>query len=175
MELALVGNQIDRLAAAAHYVIAHGGTDLGRTKLNKILWFADCKSWRTRGQTITGLTDYVKLQYGPVPPGLDWALTQLASAGAIKFAPHYVGTYIRHAYVSLRSPVGNHLSVDDQSILSEVIGATNELTAFEVSELSHDALWHETPHGGKIPVSAASVQTMSPDTKIIDWAKSYRV
>jgi hypothetical protein len=49
------------------------------------------------------------------------------------------------------------------------------MTAFEVSELSHDALWHETPHAGKISVEAASVKMFeAPDPRILDWARSRR-
>lgn len=168
---------IDRLAAAAHFVIANAGYELGKTKLNKILWFADCAAWRRRGQTITGLTHYTKLQYGPVPPRLDTALMRLTADGAIQADRHYVGTYVRHGFFSKKSPtLGNILNAEEQSILTEIIDAVRNMTAFEVSELSHDDLWHQTIHGGKISVEAASVKMFeTPDPRIIEWARSRRV
>ncbi|OYX51355.1 MAG: hypothetical protein B7Y90_01660 [Alphaproteobacteria bacterium 32-64-14] len=167
---------LQRLAAAAHFVIANAGDDLGKTKLNKILWFADCAAWRRTGRTITGLTHYAKLQYGPVPPKLDAALMLLAADGAVESDKHYVGTYVRHGFFSKKSPAtGNILGPDEQAILSEIIDAVRNMTAFEVSELSHDALWHETAHGGKISVEAASVKMFeTPDPRILDWARSRR-
>lgn len=162
------------MAAAAHYVIATGGAGLGRTKLNKVLWFADCQCWRKHGHTITGLSDYVKLQYGPVPPRLDLALSRLSADGRIAFDSQYVGTYVRHGFRSLREPIGNALSRDEISILDDVVTAVSSMTAFEVSELSHDALWHATPYGGKIPVRAAAVQHEPPDQRILDWARGQR-
>jgi hypothetical protein len=167
---------VDRLAAAAHFVIANAGDELGKTKLNKILWFADCTAWRRYGRTITGLTHYTKLQYGPVPPKLDAALMALTAEGAIESAKHHVGTYVRHGYFPIKpASVGNILGHDEQAILAEIIEAVRTMTAFEVSELSHDALWHETAHGGKISVEAASVRMFeTPDPRIIDWAKSRR-
>lgn len=172
-----MGDQtLERLGAAAHFVIATAGDDLGKTKLNKVLWFADCAAWRRHGRTITGLTHYTKLQYGPVPPKLDAALMVLVADGAIESHKHHVGTYVRHGFTSRKSPSsGNVLGSDEQAILAEIIDAVRDMTAFEVSELSHDALWHETVHGGKISVEAASVKMFeTPDPRILEWAKSRR-
>lgn len=168
---------IDHLAAVAHFVIDEAGTELGRTKLNKILWFADCASWRRHGRTITGLTEYVKLQYGPVPPRMDLALAKLVESGAIRTDSYLVGTFTRHGFISTRhtDASANHLGPEDKDILREIITAVRPLSAFDVSELSHDALWHETPHGGKISVEAASVkQVTPPDLRVIEWTKRRR-
>lgn len=164
---------LDRLASVAHFVIAEDKAgDIGKTKLNKILWFADCAAWRRLGRTITGLTEYAKLQYGPVPPRIDFALNRLVADGSVRTDSHYVGTYVRHAFVSLKSPhIGNLLTPEDKEILSSVMEAVRPLTAFEVSELSHDALWEETPHGAMIPVQAASAQLVAPDERILEWAR----
>lgn len=166
---------LERLAAAVHYVIARtDGHDLGRTKLNKILWFADCAAWRRVGRTITGLAEYVKLQYGPVPQRMDQALTHLRNEGFIRSDSQYVGPYVRHGYQSVRTPRwDNQLGQDDKQILDEIIEAVRPMTAFDVSELSHDALWHATPYGQKISISAAAVQFTAPDERIREWARSY--
>lgn len=173
LEPKLDNGNLERLASVAHFVISEDRAgDLGKTKLNKILWFADCAAWRRLGRTITGLTEYAKLQYGPVPPRIDSALMALAREGSVRANSHYVGTYVRHAYVSLTEPhVGNVLSHEDKEILREVMEAVRPLTAFEVSELSHDALWDETPNGQMIQVSAAAAQLVTPDARILEWAR----
>ncbi|MEL7481791.1 MAG: Panacea domain-containing protein [Pseudomonadota bacterium] len=162
-----------RLAAAVHFVIHEtSGQDLGKTKLNKILWFADCDAYRRHGETVTGLASYVKLQYGPVPNGIDLVIRDLIADGSIEQDSHQVGTYIRHGYNSLAAPGDtNCLSERCKQVLQNVIEAVRPLTAFEVSEISHDALWEETPHGGEIPVAAAASQPVTPDQRIMEWAQ----
>lgn len=172
----MADNVIEQLAAAVHYVIAKAdGHDLGKTKLNKILWFADCAAWRAHGRTITGLNEYVKLQYGPVPPRIDLALSHLEQQRLTATVHEYVGPYLRFAYRSLVEPrTDNYLSPQDRQILDSVIEAVRPMTAFDVSELSHDALWHATPYGQRIAVAAAAVQHTPPDERIREWARSVR-
>ena len=169
-------SSIEQLAAAAHYVIATAdGHDLGKTKLNKILWFADCAAWRSHGRTITGLKEYIKLQYGPVPPRIDMALSILAQQRLAESIDQYVGPYVRFGYRSLVEPrADNYLSTEDRKILDSVIEAVRPMTAFDVSEISHDALWHSTPYGQRIAVAAAAVQHTPPDERIREWARSVR-
>jgi uncharacterized phage-associated protein len=167
---------VEQLAAVVHYVIAKAdGHDIGKTKLNKILWFADCAAWRSHGRTITGLNEYVKLQYGPVPPRIDMALSYLGREGRADLVHQYVGPYIRLSYRPLVEPQqNNHIAPLDRQILDDVIEAVRPMTAFDVSELSHDALWHATPYGQKISVAAAAVQHTPPDERIREWARNVR-
>ncbi|MAT33742.1 MAG: hypothetical protein CMK06_01130 [Ponticaulis sp.] len=164
---------IDKLSAAVHYVIAKDSrSEIGKTKLNKILWFADCAAWRKFGKTVTGLDAYAKLQYGPVPPNIDLALLKLQTEHRIKSNTHYVGTYQRFGYLSLQAPnADNLLSSDERAVLDDVLDAVSDMTAFDVSELSHDALWEATPHGEMIPVQAAASQFITPDERILEWAR----
>ncbi len=167
---------IERLSAVTHYVIAKtDGHDLGKTKLNKILWFADCAAWRSYGRTVTGLTEYIKLQYGPVPPRIDLVLSKLGQEKLAETVHQHVGPYVRFNYRSLVAPRGDNLvGPQERQILDEIIEAVRSMTAFDVSELSHDALWHATPYGQRISVAAAAVQHTPPDDRIREWAKSVR-
>jgi hypothetical protein len=166
---------LQKLASAVHFVIAEAdGQELGRTKLNKILWFADCAAWRLHGRTVTGLENYIKLQYGPVPPRMDAAISALVRDGAVRTDPHYVGSYVRHGYLACRTPNPNELGAEERKLLQEIVAAVRPMTAFDVSELSHDALWHATPYGKAISVAAAAVQFTPPDERIREWARSYR-
>lgn len=164
---------LDKFSAAVHYVISKDDFgDVGKTKLNKILWFSDCAAWRKLGHTITGLKEYAKLQYGPVPPNIERVLLKLSLSGKISADQHYVGTYLRHAY-KVRKPYGkkNILSNEELEIIDSVMSAVKPLSAFDVSELSHDELWEATPHGKMIPVQAAASQFITPDERIMDWAR----
>ncbi|RYD69953.1 MAG: DUF4065 domain-containing protein [Verrucomicrobiaceae bacterium] len=169
-------NALERLAAAVHYVIvATGDHDLGKTKLNKILWFADCAAWRKHGRTVTGLSEYTKLQYGPVPPRVDVALNMLQTNRSVEPVTQIVGPYVRYNYRAL-APFRqtNYIGLQEREILDDIIEAVKPMSAFDVSELSHDALWHATPYGQKIAVSAAAVQFTAPDQRIREWAQTHR-
>src|SRR6266540_3373874 len=74
----------NRLAALAHYIIWKcDPAVLGAVKLNKILWFADLEYYRRTSRTITGATEYTKLQHGPVPKGILRALEALEAEDKI--------------------------------------------------------------------------------------------
>ena len=68
----------DRLATAAHYVIARSPPEkLEAVKLNKVLWYSDLLNYRRTGKTITGAQSYIKRQFGPVPENIMPTLSQL--------------------------------------------------------------------------------------------------
>ena len=71
----------DRLPALAHYVIdGCEPHELGAVKLNKALWFADREAFIAFGRTLTG-REYIKLENGPVPRGINAALSELKANG----------------------------------------------------------------------------------------------
>ena len=73
-----------RFEEAVHYVIASTRPDeLGKTKLAKVLFFADLDAYRRTGKPITEAT-YVKRQHGPMPEQLYTAIKALASSDKIR-------------------------------------------------------------------------------------------
>src|SRR5947208_1520217 len=72
----------ERLTAMMGY-IASKGTDVYKTKLNKLLFYADFTNYYLHGHSISG-SSYVHLPYGPVPENYESHLQLAAEAGAIQ-------------------------------------------------------------------------------------------
>src|SRR5207302_260927 len=62
-----------------------GDTRFGKTKLNKLLFYADFLAYQKTGQSITG-EEYVKQPFGPVPARAEQCLRALESGGALAIA-----------------------------------------------------------------------------------------
>lgn len=164
----------ERLAAATHYVIArHHPSHMGATKLNKVLWFADCEHYRRHGRTITGEAAYVRKPNGPCTAQFDATLGLLKERGAIceESVPTYIG-YPRREFHSLVPPDVSLFSGEEIDILNEVAKEIARLTAQEASDLSHDDLWTETPSNGLMPVAAGAVKVGGLAADDMDWARA---
>lgn len=162
----------DRTKQVAHYIIARSTPEkLGSTKLNKVMWFADIIAYRATGKTITGQTSYQKQKYGPVPNGIVIAVRALINEGAVtrREAPTPQG--IRHEFLWLQEPNIDIFSAAEIDIINQMIAAVcDNYSAVSISELSHDALWEETPMFEQIDIGAASVDIRPMYGKYLDWA-----
>ncbi|MDH4248011.1 MAG: Panacea domain-containing protein [Deltaproteobacteria bacterium] len=158
-----------------HYVInkCKNPSNLGATKLNKILWFSDTFAYRSIGVSISGCA-YEKRQHGPVPRGVVSVLDQLVKKQKIavkepdtKYAPR--------EFVSLSPPDTAVFSDDEREILDIVIDEiTENHTAKSISDLSHDAIWNAANIGEEIPLFAVfAVAEEEPSDK--DFARAMRV
>lgn len=166
----------DKLAAAAHLVIAAlPPTELGATKLNKILWFADCEFYRRHGRSLTGETHYVRRDFGPCPNGMNRSLTTLKDAGAIAEQTRYVGSFPQRAFLSLQEPaIGAFDAEEIHVLLSEAVKIA-PLTAAEASAASHDDLWEAGEDGDLMSVEAGSVRVFAPPPEVVSISFSGRL
>jgi hypothetical protein len=95
----------DKLAAAVHLVIGRlPPGDLGATKLNKILWAADCEFFRRHGRSLTGETEYIRKDQGPCPANIEEVLTKLKAEGAIIESRQQVVSFARREFMALTEP-----------------------------------------------------------------------
>ena len=163
----------DKLAAAAHLVIARlPPGDLGATKLNKILWFADCEFYRRHGRSLTGETEYVRKDNGPCPAGISSVIARLKESGAIAEQPQRIADYTRREFTALRQPdVQRSLTAEEVDVLLTVALEVARMSAKKASDLSHTDLWHATPNKGRMSVEAGSVRVLPPSPEVIDWAR----
>lgn len=164
-------NGNNRLAEVAHYIIARTPPEmLGATKLNKVLWFVDCLAYRKWGRSLTGLTHYVRLQNGPVPSGLTDAIHTLKSDGKVMEDPQITPVGVRREFVSLQEPDFENFSAAEIDLIRAVIDTIRPMSARRVSDLSHDALWHELADGASITVAAGSVMPEPMSDAAYQWA-----
>ena len=163
----------DKLAAAAHLVVARSAPGvIGATKLNKILWFADCEYYRRHGRSLTGETAYRRLEFGPCPNGIGSVLDRLKRDNAIAETPHQIAHLTQRTFVAIADPDLRTLTGEEVDILLTVAQEISVMTAKEASELSHDDLWQATEPNGLMSVEAGSVRVLAPTPEVIEWAKA---
>lgn len=161
----------EKLAEAVHYVCAKTPAErLGNVKLHKILYFSDMFNYLETGQPITGV-EYVKQKFGPTARHLAATLKGLEASGKLKvFQEEYFG-YWKKAYVSQTPYVRSALSQPETQVLDKFIDYVADLSASEVSEISHDAAWESVSMGEVIPYSSI-FRVIAPeiDEEDVAWA-----
>jgi hypothetical protein len=127
----------------------------GATKLNKVLYFAECAHIRTHGVPITGVA-YQKLPQGPAPRQLVPVRERLIEQGdATLEEGQYFGRPL-HRLVPHRGPRVKALSPEDLTTVDQVITALWGNTASQVSDRSHQELgWIMVDEYEDIPLSTA--------------------
>lgn len=164
----------DRLGALLHYIIAAVPPDLlGAVKLNKVAWFADRDAFIRMGRTISG-REYIKLERGPVPSGVEVELDHLKRSGAIVERRVNVVDYSRREFEAAAPADASAFSADERSIIDDVISFVRDKSAAEISEISHDEVWAEHDLGETIPMHrAAAAASLQPvDERALQWARS---
>jgi len=163
----------NRLAALAHYVIWKcAPADLGATKLNKILWFADLEHYHHTGHSITGATVYTKLQHGPVPKDIMRALEALTAEQKIAQSTENYYGFPKTMFLALTRPDLSPFTADEIAtvdMIAELI--CHDHTAASISRLSHDALWEETEVGADMSIGAGAVVSGEATAEDLAWAR----
>jgi hypothetical protein len=163
----------NRLPELVHYLIWRcDPADLGATKLNKICWYSDLDAYRTLGRTITGATEYIRLQFGPTPKGVHNVIDQLFQKGRIAVSKENFYGRPKTMYLSQVKPDIAAFSSEEIVIvdaIAEIICSKHSATS--ISRISHDALWEEIELGADIPIAAAAVipGEITPDD--VSWAE----
>lgn len=163
-----------KLKELVHYVChkVRDPSKLGKTKLNKVLFYADFQTYLDTGTSMTGET-YVKFQHGPVSKHIQEIIAELESEGAIATRETKHHGYRKKEYVALEEPELSQFSADEISITDGVIDdVCREHTAASISEFSHNHIWEAAEIGEEIPYEAALVYMLGeiePDD--MAWAK----
>lgn len=172
--LKMLSSNSDRTSMLAHYIISRALPDeLGATKLNKVMWYADLEAYRTIGKTISGQSSYRKLQNGPVPNNIQEVLSELRSDGKIVVRHAHTPVGIRHEFIEAESPDVDAFSPQEIDIINQVLNWVRRFSANGISEKSHEDmehLWEEIGLGDQIPIGAASIISGDISADDLDWA-----
>ena len=152
---------MSRFEQAMHYVVSTTKPDeLGKTKLAKVLFYADLEAFRRTGSTITE-SKYIKLPRGPVPQQFYATIDNLAREGKIAQKRQDLFGKEQHQFWSTSAPDLSGLTAQDVALLSEV---TKEIcgnhTASSISDLTHNAAWNCAEDNEEIPLSAFLVASL---------------
>lgn len=137
-------------AAMLYFLQQINNKFLGKTKLMKLLYYADYEWIRNRGISITG-DSYVALPYGPTPKHGQEALRRLANRGAIRIEKAKLGDYDQERYLALQDLNDSVFTREEGDHLAEVARRFEHWTAKQMSDLSHEEFpWQSTTLGEEI-------------------------
>ncbi len=152
--------------------LSEGDPRCGRTKLNKILFYADFGAYRKLGRSISGQT-YLKREFGPVAGGLPATIDAMVADGECVWASrdHYGRSL--HKLLPLREPDLAVFDAAEVDLVRQVVEELWELNATEVSDLSHRFIgWQAAEIGEEIPYSTVLVAPMRPlSGDEVEWAQ----
>ncbi len=130
---------------------SEGDETFGRTKLNKILFYADFLAYAQTGNAISGHR-YQKLDKGPAPRKLIPLREELEREGACAEQDRLHYGRPQKRLIALREPDLTRFSGTEIAIVDEVIKALAKKNARGVSLLSHSFIgWEAAQLGEDIP------------------------
>ncbi len=119
---------------------------IGKTRLNKLLWYCDFKYFKEYGVSLTG-TQYIHLQYGPVPKQYDIILGRLQESNRVESEEFVYMHKSGEEFKALTPPNVSLFSEEEMETVDYVLKTLGSLNAEEISEKSHqEAGYKETSH-----------------------------
>jgi hypothetical protein len=113
-----------------------GDPYFGKTKLNKILFYADFAAYAELGEPITG-QDYMRLPHGPAPRRMKPMLEAMAFAEEIEVRGEAKANLRQERVVAKRRPNVERFTESQLTIVNRIIRALWGRTNSRVSEISH--------------------------------------
>ncbi len=129
---------------------------VGKTKLNKLLFYLDFGMYRKYGTSVTGLT-FVREQYGPVVrhqySGVEALLRDQYLTEVVKTA----GDIEYETFIASVEPNINVFSDAERDMMQGVCDKFGTVSAKKLSDLSHqEKAWTDVAQGSSIPYSFAA-------------------
>jgi len=122
----------------------------GKTKLNKVLFYADFLYYKKTGASITG-QEYMRLEQGPAPRRMMPVVEELKGARLAFRTEHLFGR-VQERPLAIAEPDLTLFSGDQIAMVNEIIEAFWDQTGKAVSDLSHDLPgWQLAEDGETIP------------------------
>jgi len=122
--------------AALVQIFANLNNNLVKTKLQKLLFYADFLSTKRYGKPISGLV-YIHNHYGPVPVHHDLIQWALITNGDIDVKP-FDGPYEGEVIIANQEPDLSLFSEEELEVIHDVASFFHDYTAAKISEFSHE-------------------------------------
>lgn len=121
-------------------------TEVYKTKLLKLLFYADFKYYKEQGVSITG-TQYARLPLGPVPDKYDtWLAACTDWLNVVVSELREIGDYSGEVFFTENAPNLNLFPPKEVEILGVVNNRFKDFTATDIKNFSHQELgYKETP------------------------------
>lgn len=129
--------------------------NVGRVKLNKLLYFLDFDHFEKYGEPVTGDT-YQNNELGPVPMYVEQIISEMESEQQAEVVAEAVIDFVRYHLVPLIHYNSRIFKPSEMEILSAVSEKWGHHTAKELVIASHgEAPWLATRNGETIPYALA--------------------
>jgi putative zinc finger/helix-turn-helix YgiT family protein len=120
-----------------------------RTKLNKLLFYADFKHYKEYSVSITG-AHYAHLPHGPALNNYDYYYAELENNNALKTEEVFFDDHIFEKFVSSIEPDLSVFSESDLEILILVKKNFSDYTARKIRDFSHDEKGYKETLNGEL-------------------------
>jgi hypothetical protein len=135
----------------------------GKTKLAKLLAFADFLSFERTGMPLTGAT-YIKLEWGPAPKELPATLTKLGIGRRVRVREEDSYGYTQTRVIAEDDPDMRALTPDVRALLDEVVERFISWNNSEISALAHRQFvgWQQADEYEAIPYESLYLSPLAP-------------
>lgn len=122
-----------------------------KTKLNKLMFYADFKHFKEYTVSITGAR-YAHVPFGPAPDGYEMYYPIFARQGHIEIeeVSYQGGEFTGEMYLSKENPALNRFSDTQLLILSSIKEYFKEYNASDISDFSHEEKGYQDTETGDI-------------------------
>lgn len=118
-------------------VFAQSVPALYKTKLFKLLWYADFLHFKRHGHSISGLC-YVHFAWGPVPQNYNRLLSEIEECGMVRIEPVVVAEDFNGEIIEALGGVdSNSLSDEERATIQVITGRFGTWSSKALSEYSH--------------------------------------
>lgn len=141
---------------------SEGDVCFGMIKLNKLLFFADFLAYMRLGKPITG-EEYQKLDNGPAPRRVKPLLDEMKRGGALGIQHVDFHGFEQQRAIALREPIYGQFSRDEILLVDDLVQRFRNMTAAEISDLSHKFVgWRAVKTGETIPYGLVVIGFRAP-------------
>ncbi|OAQ41964.1 hypothetical protein A5893_02265 [Pedobacter psychrophilus] len=112
-------------------------TNLYKTKLNKLLFYADFLNFKNTGYSITGMS-YKAIPYGPVPSEYERLYIRLSDDQQISIQPKYFNDFCAEEFKALSNFKENVFSKEEIEVIWKVVNSLGKLGTKKVVDISHE-------------------------------------
>lgn len=128
--------------------------NFGRTKLAKIIYFADMESFRMHRRPVTG-TAFIRMTHGPLPKNFLNTLDELKEEGRIVEIEREYFDYTQKRIVVRSGTSADLFSEAELGVVDGIIQKFRDWNAVGLSEKSHGVAWRLTGEGKPVPYEYA--------------------
>jgi hypothetical protein len=138
----------------------------GKTKLLKLLAYADFAAYKSLGQPITGAT-YIKLEHGPSSQEAPPALNLLRALGRIQIVNEDVFEHEQSRIVAFGPADESVFTADELAIADQVIETFQSLNNTKMADVSHRDFvgWQIAEEREQIPYETVFLAPPEPITE----------